>query len=104
MNLDKLIKIRNEAEAKRNKIDNLLQKHKELQQLIINVNSLRRNAGEMIFTGRSGKISEPNLLLQKIIINDIGGCVAIPRLILALANKRLKEYETELNVFVKEAE
>jgi len=96
MNLEKLVEIRNEAEAKKNKIDNLLQKHKELQQIILDVNSLRRNAGEMIFTGRTGRTSEPNLL-QQVRINDVAGCVAIPELILQLADKRLKEYETELN-------
>ena len=95
MNLKKLIEIRNEAEAKKNKIDNLLQKYKELQQLIMDVNLLKQNAGEMIFTGRNN--SESNLL-QQIKINDVAGCVAIPELILQLAEKRMKEYEIELNV------
>jgi len=96
MSIEKLMEIRNKAEAKIDEIDTLIQKRRRLKQLIIDVNSLRRNAGKMIFTGKSGKISEQKLL-QQVSINDIGGCVAVPELILSLANERLKEYEVEMD-------
>jgi len=94
--LEKLVAIRDKAEAKKNKIDNLLQKYKKLQQIILDIKYLMGNAGEMIFTGRTGRLSEPEFLLM-VRINDVGGCVAIPELMLQLADKRLKELEGELN-------
>jgi len=53
MSLEKLLEIRGKAEAKIDEIDNLLQKRRRLKQLIIDVNSLKRNASEMIFTGKT---------------------------------------------------
>ena len=91
--MEKLMEIRDKYEAKIGEIDNLSQKCRRLKQLIIDVNSLRRNAGEMIFTGKNASGRK----LEQVVINDVGGCVAVPELILELANERLKECEVKLN-------
>ena len=93
MSIEKLMEIRDKYEAKIGEIDNLSQKCRRLKQLIIDVNSLRRNASEIVFTGRNANGRK----LEQVVINDVGGCETIPELILSLANERLKEYEIKMN-------
>lgn len=95
MNTDKLISVRDNAEIKRLAIDRLLGEKAEIEQAVADLKYLQRHAGEMIFTGNSGKIGERDVMLKTIKINTIAGCVAVPELLIDLAEKKLAELEKQ---------
>jgi len=87
---EKLIEIRDKYQKKQNEINKILTEYNNLKQIILDVVYLKYNAGEMIFTGRSGKISEHEFL-KTVRINDVAGCVQIPDMILRLAEEQIKK-------------
>ena len=87
-------------ELKISKINTLLQDRKNIKQAILDIKFLKQNAGCMIYTGQSGKLYEP-AFLRTVKINDLAGCVAIPELLLKLADKKLEEIELELSTLTK---
>ena len=95
MNTEKLMKIKNDAEIQVSKITRLLNDKQDLEKAVEDLNYLKRHAGEMIFTGNSGKINERDVLLKKIKINTLDGHVAVPNFLLELAKKRLIEIDVE---------
>lgn len=97
MNKESLKKIASDAEIKLNKVNKLINDRLSVQQSIEDVRYMKAHAGEMFFTGNSGKIGERDVYLKKIKLNTIAGCVAIPDLILSLAEKKLRNIEIEEN-------
>lgn len=97
MNKDDLIKEKDEAEIKAGKISRLLSDAADLEQAIDDLKYLQKHAGEMIFTGNSGKIGEKDVMLKTVKINTLAGCVVVPALLIELATKRLRELDEEAN-------
>ncbi len=100
MTTEKLMRLKDQADIKSSKITRLLDDKKALEKAIEDLNYLKLHAGEMIFTGNSGKIGDRDVLLKKVKINTLAGCVAVPDLLLDLAAKRLVEIETESNTML----
>ncbi|MCK5616698.1 hypothetical protein KAR91_83325 [Candidatus Pacearchaeota archaeon] len=98
MNIRKLEEAMNEAQLKASRIKRLLDARAAIESTIANIRHLKTNAGAKIFTGRSGKIGEDNLLCE-VRINDVGGCVAVPDLLLELAEKKLADLDKEAETF-----
>ena len=90
MNIEQLIDERNKAEVKVAKINRVLDDKAALEQAIEDLKFLQHHAGEMIFTGNSGRIGERDVMLKKVKINTLAGCVAVPKLLIELAEKQLK--------------
>ena len=65
-------------------------KKQQIEKMIEDINHLRKHAGVMLFSGRSGRIGEGEIL-REVRINDLSGCVAIPELLLELAEQKLRE-------------
>ena len=97
MDIEKILQAKNKMELKISKINTLLQNREDIKQTILDIRFLKQNAGCMIYTGQSGKMYEPEFL-RTIKINDLAGCVAIPELLLKLADKKLEETELELSI------
>jgi hypothetical protein len=95
VNIEKLEAIKDEAEKKARKIGRLLADRETLTRAIEDLKYLKHHAGEMIFTGNSGKIGELDVMLKTVKINTLGGCVAVPALLIELAEKRLVEIGKE---------
>ena len=95
MNTIDLLKMKNEAEIKVGKIERLLADKEAVEKAIEDLKHLQKHAGEMIFTGNSGKIGERDVTLKTVKINTLAGCVAIPKLLIELAEAKLKELEAE---------
>ena len=88
---DKLLEIKEACEITISKIDRLLKDKSDLEQAIQDLKYLKRHSGEMIFTGNSGRINERDVMLRKVKVNTLGGCVAVPDLLIELAEKKLIE-------------
>ena len=95
MNTDNLIKMKDKAEIKANKIGRLLNDKVDIEKAIEDLKYLQKHAEEMIFTGNSGKIGERDVMLKTVKINTLAGCVAVPKLLIELAEAKLKELEDE---------
>jgi hypothetical protein len=95
MNIEKLEEIKNAAEIKAAKIKRLLLDSEALTKAIDDLKYLQRHAGEMIFTGNSGRIGEREVMLKTVKINTLGGCIAIPVLLIELAEKKLAKIDKE---------
>lgn len=95
MDTHNLMKVKNDAEIKANKIGKLLNDKANLEQSIEDLKYLQKHAGEMIFTGNSGRIGEREVMLKTVKINTLAGCVAVPKLLIELAETKLKELEIE---------
>lgn len=95
MNIEKLEAIKDAAEIKAAKIKRLLSDRDVLMQAIDDLKYLQLHAGEMIFTGNSGRIGEREVMLKTVKINTLGGCVAIPALLIELAEKKLAEIDKD---------
>ena len=98
MNTERLEEAMNEAQMKANRIKRLLDARVAIESTIANIKHLKGHAGAKIFTGRSGKIGE-HALLCEVSINDVGGCLAVPDLLLELAEKKLADLEKEAEEF-----
>ena len=95
MDMKALLKLKTENEIKINKIGRLLDDKLALDKTIDDLKYLQHHAGEMIFTGNSGKISERDVMLRTVKINTLAGCVAVPKLLIELAEKKLATLEEE---------
>lgn len=96
MNIDKLVKLKEEAEIKIRRINKLLSTKAEIEQAIEDLKYIEKYSGEMILTANNGKIGERDILLRKVNVNLLAGCVAVPKLLLELAENRLKKIEKEV--------
>lgn len=96
MNIDKLVKLKEEAEIKIRRINKLLSTKAEIEQAIEDLKYIEKYSGEMILTANDGKIGERDILLRKVNVNLLAGCVAVPKLLLELAENRLKKIEKEV--------
>ncbi len=88
-----------EYSLKASKIESLLKKRAELLKTIDDIAFLKSNAGRMVFTGQSGKVGEDHNL-REVYINGIAGCVAVPTLLLSLANNALDGVELDMELLV----
>ena len=95
MNIEKVKKVAEKAEVKFLQINRLLKQRDSVLKTIQDLKELKKHAGTMLFTGKSGKIGDESILFE-IYVNGIGGCVEVPRLIMELAEKKLKHIEDEL--------
>ena len=94
------MQVKESAEIKAAKIGRLLDDKAAMEQAIEDLKYLQKHAGEMIFTGNSGKINERDVLLKKVKINTLAGCVAVPKLLIELAQKKLVKIEAEAEALV----
>jgi phage terminase large subunit-like protein len=100
MNTTELMEVKEAAEIKAAKIGRLLDDKTAIERAIEDLTHLQKHAGEMIFTGNSGKVGEKDVLLKKVKINTLAGCVAVPKLLIELAQKRLIEIESDAEKLV----
>ena len=102
MNTEALNKEKNKATVRLNIINKLLDDTVALKKAIEDLAYLQKHAGEMIFTGNSGKCGERSTWLKTIKVNTLDGCVVIPKLLIELAEKRIKELEVEASNLLAE--
>jgi len=95
MDTSNLIDVRDKAEIKAGKIRRLLSDKEDLEKAVEDLKYLQKHAGEMIFTGNSGRIGEREVMLKTVKINTLAGCVAVPKLLIELAEAKLKELDIE---------
>ena len=100
MSIIELKEIRSTASIKVNKITRIVDDISDLEKAISDLQHLKLHAGEMIFTGNSGRIGEREVMLKTVKINTLGGCVAVPDLLLELARNKLKELEKSANEII----
>jgi len=93
-----LNEMKNDIEIKLNKINRLINDISDLKKAKEDIKYLQKHAGEMFFTGNSGKIGEREIYLKKIKINTLAGCKDVPELLIVLADKRLEEIEKEISL------
>ena len=79
-------------------LDRLIGDSAHYSTVIRELKFLKYNAGTMLFTGKSGKIGE-DAIVGSVRINDVGGCVAVPALLLKLATKKLDAVNKEIKEF-----
>lgn len=101
MDIEKLMIIKDEADIKSAKITRLFEDTREIKKAIEDLKYLQRHAGEMIFTGNSGRIGDRDVMLKKVKINTLAGCVVVPALLLELADARLAELYKESDDIIK---
>lgn len=93
--IQKFKRMRSDAEIKINNLDALIKKYEEIQQIIVDIGYLKKYGGKLLFSGKSGKIGEDNIL-REIHINSVDGCLMVPALILKLADEKLFTIKNEL--------
>ncbi len=94
MNTELLKTEKLKASNRAHKIDKLLTEREDLFNLIDDIKYLQKYAGEMLFSGKSGKINECEII-KTVKINTLRGCVAVPKLLIELAEARLAELENQ---------
>ena len=92
----KLTKIKEKAMETENVINDLFRDYKKIRQVIADIHFLKQNAGIMLFAGRSGKIEEYGII-KEVRINDLSGCVVVPKLLLELATKKLEIIKAKMD-------
>lgn len=102
INIDKLQELERIVNKQSKDIARIIEKYNKATLAIQDIKFLKQFAGGMFFTGTSGKIGEENIYLKYVKLNDIGGCVRVPDLLLDLANRRLLEIENEIEILLNE--
>jgi len=86
---DKLLVIKTELEKQVRIITKLIAAKEEVVTAITDIKFLKRHSGNKMLTGTSGKIGEEDILLRKVKLSTVSGCVSIPDLFLSLAETKL---------------
>ena len=74
----------------------LMAQLKHAKKLVRVIDKLKYEAGAMIFTGRSGKVDDSELIAE-VAINSVAGCVIVPELLLELADYRVTCHQLKLD-------
>jgi len=95
MNVNKMEKLKTDAELKAYNIGRLLKDKQSVDQSIIDLNRLRNSGGIMDLTAYSGTTGRTEKNMRKISVNSLAGSEALLDFLEEMANERLLDLDAK---------
>jgi len=95
IDIEKLKRHEVKLQCEANRLQKLIADYEACKDAIETLTTLKSHAGTMLFVGKSGKIGD-DVELGSIRINDVGGCVRVPQMLIELASERMEKLCAEI--------
>jgi len=103
MNVNKMEKLKTEAELKAYNIGQLLKDKQSVDQSIIDLNKLRNSGGIMDLTAHSGTTGRTEKNLKKISVNALAGSEELLDFLVSMAAERLLDLDARALILEAQA-